>query len=59
MSINGKKHTFYYGPIEFVEWSIAVIVPKSDMLKPLLPVTCVLLALAFIGLVIVWIELRK
>ena len=59
ISINGEECAVYYGPIEYVDWSIAIVVPKSDMLKPMLPVTGVLLALAFIGLVVVWIELRK
>jgi len=54
MNANGTPCTVYYGPIEFVDWTIAVVVPKQDMLKPMLPVGGILLLVAFIGLFIVW-----
>ena len=57
--INGEDCTIYYGPIEFVDWSIAVVAPKWDVLKPMMPVAAVLLFLAFVGLIAVGLVLRK
>jgi hypothetical protein len=57
--INGEDCTIYYGPIEFVDWSIAVVAPRWDVLKPMMPVAAVLLFLAFVGLVAVGLTLRK
>ncbi len=59
IDINGEPCTLYYGPIEFIDWSVAVVVPRLDMLKPLLPAVAVLLVVAVIGIVVVWRVLRR
>ena len=59
MSIDGETCTVYYGPIEFIGWSVAVIVPHSDILKPMLPIGLILLVMVFVGMIIVWFVCKK
>jgi hypothetical protein len=59
MDVDGQACTLYYGPIEFVEWTVAVIVPRQDFLKPMLPAAIVLLSLVIIGVIIVWFVCKR
>ena len=59
MNINGEACMLYYGPIEFVDWTIAVIVPRQDFLKPMLPTGIILLTLVVLGMIIVFMVCRK
>jgi hypothetical protein len=59
MSVNGVSCTVYYGPIEYMNWALAIIVPKKDLWKPMIPVGAVLGVIAFIGLWAVWKVSRK
>ena len=58
-NLGGMECILYYGPIEFVDWSIAVVVPKWDFLKPMLPAAAIFLFITVVGLFVVWLELRK
>jgi len=57
--LNGESCMIYYGPIEFVDWSIAVVVPSWDFIKPILPAAGVFLLIATIGMILLWFELKK
>jgi hypothetical protein len=59
MDVDGTLCTVYYGPIEFVDWAVAVIVPKQDVMKPLIPVGIVLLSIGLVGVLLVWLVCRK
>lgn len=59
MNIDGQKCTIFYGPIEYIDWAVAVIVPKYDIFKPLLPIATLLLAMAIVGLLIVWFICKR
>jgi hypothetical protein len=59
MNINGVACTIYYGPIDYVDWVVAVVVPRSDVLKPLIRPGILLLSVAFIGILIAWFIIRK
>ena len=54
MDINGVASTVYYGPIEYVDWSVAVVVAKQHAWGPLLKVGIALLIVAVIGMIVVW-----
>ena len=54
MDINGVASTVYYGPIEHVDWSVAVVVAKQHAWGPLLKVGIALLIVAVIGMIVVW-----
>lgn len=58
-NINGMACTLYYGPIEFIDWTAAVVVPKSDILQPLIWVGTLLLSAALIGIFFVWLVCRS
>ena len=59
LDIDGEACSVYYGPIEYVDWSVAVIVPKSDIVKPLLPIALILLGMVVVGIMIVWFVCKK
>ena len=58
IAVNGVTCTVYYGPIEFIDWSVAVIIPKQDVFNPMLPIALVLLAMVVAGMIIVWFVSR-
>ena len=59
LDIDGESCTVFYGPIEFINWSVAVIVPKQDILKPMQPIAIVLLSMVVIGILIVWFVCKR
>lgn len=59
LNIDGETCTVFYGPIEFINWSVAVIVPKQDILKPMQPIAIVLLSMVVIGILIVWFVCKR
>lgn len=59
MDINGVACRMYYGPIEFVDWSLAIIVPMTDIWKPMIPVAGILLLTAILGIIIIWLVCRN
>jgi hypothetical protein len=59
LTVDGETCTVFYGPIEFINWSVAVIVPKQDILKPMLPIAIVLLSVVVIGILIVWFVCKR
>lgn len=59
MTIEGEACTVFYGPIEYINWSVAVIAPKKDILKPMLPIAITLLSMVIIGMIIVWFVCKR
>jgi len=53
MDVNGVSCTVYYGPVEYINWAVAVVVPKADILKPMFPLALILLVTAAVGILIV------
>lgn len=59
MDVNGMPCTVYYGPIEHVAWSVAVIVPSQDKYLPVEIVGIAMLLLALAGMIVVWLAYRR
>lgn len=59
LGVDGEACTVFYGPIEFINWSVAVIVPKQDIVRPVLPAVALLLAMAVVGVLIIWVICRR
>ena len=59
LTVDGETCTVFYGPIEFINWSVAVIVPKQDIVKPILPIAIILLSMVVIGILIVWFVCKR
>ena len=59
MMVDGVPSTLYYGPIEGIDWTLVIVAPKDDVQKPLLTVGLVLLAVAIVGIILVWIICRR
>ena len=59
VTVNGVSSTAYYAPLEHIGWSVAVIVPDHVIWKPLLIVGAILMTVAVLGLLVVWLALRR
>ncbi len=59
MDVNGEPCTVYYGPIDHVDWSVAVVVPRNDVWRSVMLVGAGLLVAAVIGMLVVWLVYRK
>ncbi len=59
LDIDGEKCIVYYGPIEYIDWAVAVIVPQKDILKQMVPIAILLLGMVMGGMIIVWFVCRK
>ena len=59
MTIYGESTTVYYGPIDHINWTVAIIVPQQSLTKNLLLPAAILLSTAVIGLLAVWLVCRR
>ena len=59
LDIDGETCVVYYGPVEYVNWSIAVIVPQSDILKPMLTIAIFLMSMVIFGMLVVWFVCKR
>ena len=59
LNIKGVPSTVYYGPIEHVNWSVAIVVAKQNVWSALTKVGLALLLIAVIGMIVVWMICRK
>lgn len=59
MVINDVPSLVYYGPIQNIDWSVAVVVPLQGIYKPLVMLGIALLILTTIGMIIIWFVCRR
>ena len=59
LTVDGVPSTLYYGPIEGIGWTLVVVAPKDDIQKPTYTMGAAMLALAVLGIMIVWIICRR
>lgn len=59
MEVDGEPSLVFYGPIDGIDWSVAVVAPKSDIVKPFNYMAWALLALAVIGIVAIWLICKR
>lgn len=59
MTVDGVSSRLYYGPIEGIDWSLVVVTPKHDVQKPMLMTGLLLMAIAIMGIIVVWIICRR
>ena len=58
-TVNGVAATVYYGPILPLGWTAAVVVPCSDIARPLWMVGGGMLVLMLAGMLVIWMVYRK
>lgn len=58
-TVNGVPSTVYYGPIEYVNWTVAIVASKQNIQKPLLNLAIVLLLVSIFGFTAVWLVCRR
>ena len=59
MMVNGTPATIYYGPVKDINWTVAVIVSAQSVQQPIILAGVILLAVAVLGMIIVWLVLRS
>ena len=59
MMVDGVPSTLYYGPMEDIDWALVIVVPKDDIQKPMRLMGLGLLAVAILGIIVVWIICRR
>ena len=59
MEINGVPSTVYYRPIDYINWSVAIVVPKQGIQLPLIVLSIGFLSITVLGLIIVWLICRR
>jgi len=59
MKVNGISSTVYYGPIDYIDWSVAVIVPKQMILNPLLFLGLIFILISIAGVLVIWWIVRR
>ena len=59
MEIAGVPSVVYYGPIEGMDWTVAVIASKSDLQKPFTYMSIILALVAVLGIILVGFICRR
>ena len=59
MMVDGVPSTLYYGPMEDIDWALVIVVPKDDIQKPMRLMGLGLLAVAILGIIVVWMICRR
>ena len=59
MTIAGTPSMVFYGPIDHVDWSVAIVVPLQELHAPLLPLGITLIVITILGVLIVWFVCRR
>ena len=59
VTINNAKSLVCYMPVEGTPWSLAIICPESDVMKGFNRLTYIVIALLFIGLMLIFINCHK
>lgn len=55
MDVAGVPSYVYYGPIDGIDWSVAVVAPKSDVMKPFSYVGWFIVGIALLSIVVLWL----
>lgn len=59
LEISGVPSTLYYAPIENIGWTVAVVVAKQNLQRPLFLLGLVFFLVFVIGMVVVWLACNK
>ena len=59
ITIDGEHSIVFYAPLEYTNWSMAIVVPEKVMLIPPLIMTGVMMLIIIVGLVVVWLFCRS
>ena len=59
MEVNGVPSIVYYRPIDYINWSVAVVVPKQGIQLPIIVLSLGFLVLTVVGVIIVWLICRR
>lgn len=59
MNVDGVPSTVFYGPIEHINWHLCVVAPRQNVLQPLFLYGATLGVVALVGLLLVWLVIRR
>jgi sigma-B regulation protein RsbU (phosphoserine phosphatase) len=59
ITIDGEHSIVFYAPLEYTNWSMAIVIPEKVMLIPPLIMTGIMMLIIIVGLVVVWLFCRS
>lgn len=59
MTVNGESARVYYAPVEDINWTVVLVVPKGEVRSHLFITSVPLIAITFLGIVFIFMVLRK
>ena len=59
ITIDGERSIVFYAPLEYTNWSMAIVIPEKVMLIPPLIMTGIMMLIIIVGLVVVWLFCRS
>ena len=59
LKVNGAKSLVCYMPVKGTPWSLAIVCPHSDILRGFYRLTYIVVALLFVGLLLIFIRCHK
>ena len=59
ITIDGERSIVFYAPLEYTNWSVAIVIPEKVMLIPPLIMTGIMMLIIIVGLVVVWLFCRS
>ena len=59
MMVDGVASKVFYGPIDGINWTLVIVIPKHDIQKPVQAMGIVLLVMALLGIAAAWMKSKK
>ena len=59
MTVNGESARVYYAPVEDINWTVLLVVPKGEVRSPLFITSVPLIAVTVLGIIVIFMALRK
>ena len=59
ITIDGEHSIVFYAPLEYTNWSMAIVIPEKVMLIPPLIMTGIMMLIIIVGLLVVWLFCRS
>ena len=59
MTVNGESARVYYAPVEDINWTVLLVVPKGEVRSPLFITSVPLIAVTVLGIIFIFMALRK
>ena len=59
MELKGEPCSLYYGAIDYINWTVAIVVPESELMRPLWWLGGIFLLITLLCLLLIWTVCRR